>query len=316
MLHSLPSKQVGNTDLYVPVIGLGTAHIAGYFGGDGPSEAMAVESVHKALENGMTLLDTAPLYRTEQYLGKALQGVPRSSFIISTKVGRLLQADGSFSFSYSRDEILKSLEISLKLLKLDTVDILHIHDADNHYDIALKEAFPTLAELRSQGVVKAVGAGMNQWQMLADFAHEADFDCFLLAGRYTLIEQSSLGALELFQEKRISIFAGGVFNSGILATGAKDGAKYQYAPAPPHIMEKVHCLQALCDRHDVPLNAAAVHFVLAHPAIATAVLGADSPEQVIANRKLIDTPIPPAFWADLRQEGLVAEAVPLPGDHA
>jgi D-threo-aldose 1-dehydrogenase len=316
MFQPLPQKQVGKTRLRVPIMGLGTAHIAGFYGTDHPAdkrEAQAVKIVQLALESGMNFLDTAPLYKTEHYLGTALRGVPRDSYVIATKVGRLLKPDGDFSFNYSRDEILKSLEISLKNLKMDYVDILHIHDADDHYEIALNESFPALAELRSQGVIKAVGAGMNQWQMLADFARNADFDCFLLAGRYTLIEQTSLDALKLFHEKRISIFPGGVYNTGILATGAKQGAKYQYREAPPEILEKVRRIQAICDRYDVPLNAAAVQFVNAHPAVTSMVIGADSPEQIINNRKTLDVSIPAAFWSDLRAEGLVDPAAPLPG---
>jgi D-threo-aldose 1-dehydrogenase len=312
MPQPLPTNPVGKTNLRVPVMGLGTAHIAGYFGSEKMSEAQAVEIVHLALEHGMNFLDTAPLYQTEKYLGKALDGVPRETYIIETKVGRLLQPDGSFSYSYKRDAILKSLETSLKLMKIDYVDTLLIHDPDNHYEIALKAAYPTLAELRSQGVVKAIGAGMNQWQMLADFARDADPDCFLLAGRYTLLEQTSLDAMNKFAEKKISIFAGGVYNSGILATGAKKDAKYQYATAPPAILEKVNRIQTVCDRYDVPLNAAAVQFVRAHPAVASIVLGADSPAQILENRKTLDVPIPAAFWSDLKTEGLIEPGAPVP----
>ncbi len=312
MSQPLPANRVGKTNLHVPVMGLGTAHIAGYFGSEKMSEAQAVEIVHLALEHGMNFLDTAPLYQTEKYLGKALEGIPRESYIIETKVGRILQPDGSFSYSYKRDEILKSLEISLNTLKIDYVDTLLIHDPDAHYQIALNEAYPTLAELRSQGVVKAIGAGMNQWEMLADFARDADPDCFLLAGRYTLLEQTSLAALNTFAEKKVSIFAGGVYNTGILATGAKKDAKYQYAPAPPAIIEKVSRIQAVCDRYDVPLNAAAVQFVRAHPAVASIVLGADSPAQILENRNTLDVVIPAAFWSDLQAEGLIEPGAPIP----
>lgn len=312
MSQPLPTNRVGKTDLHVPVMGLGTAHIAGYFGSEKMSEAQAVEIVHLALDHGINFLDTAPLYQTEKYLGIALAGIPRESYILQTKVGRILQPDGSFSFSYKRDEILKSLEISLKTLKIDYVDTLLIHDPDNHYEIALKEAFPTLAELRSQGVIKAIGAGMNQWQMLADFARDAGPDCFLLAGRYTLLEQTSLDAMNTFAREKISIFAGGVYNSGILATGATQDAKYQYAPAPPAIIEKVKRIQAVCDRYNVPLNAAAVQFVRAHPAVASIVLGADSPAQILENLNTLSVPIPAAFWSDLQSEGLIEPGAPVP----
>lgn len=312
MSQSLPLNRVGKTNLYVPVMGLGTAHIAGYSGSGKMLEAQAPKIVHLALEHGMNFLDTAPLYGTEKYLGIALEGIPRENYIIQTKVGRIRQPDGSFSYSYKRDEILKSLEISLKTLKIDYVDTLLIHDPDDHYEIALKEAFPALAELRSQGVVKAIGAGMNQWQMEADFARDADPDCFLLAGRYTLLEQTSLDTLNTFAEKKISIFAGGVYNSGILATGATKDAKYQYDTAPPAIVEKVRRIQAVCDRYNVPLNAAAVQFVRAHPAVASIVLGADSPEQILENRNTLDVLIPAAFWSDLKSEGLIEAGAPVP----
>lgn len=310
LMNPLPTNRVGRTNLYVPVIGLGTAHIAGYYGTP-PSEERAVKIVQLALENGMNFFDTAPLYRTEKYLGKALAGVPRASYVLATKVGRLPNPDGGqMLFDFSRDGVLRSIENSLRDLNLDRVDILHIHDPDHHYAQALNEAFPTLAELRSQGVIKAVGAGMNQYQMLVDFARNADFDCFLLAGRYTLLEQHSLQALNFFREKQISVFAGGVFNSGILATGVIDKALYQYSPAPDHIKDQVMRIQAICTRYNVPLNAAAVQFVKAHPAVASLVLGADSPEQIISNRKTLDANIPAAFWADLRAEGLIAETSP------
>lgn len=312
MSQPIPTNQVGKTSLRVPVMGLGTAHIAGYFGSEQMSEAQAVKIVHLALENGINFLDTAPLYQTEKYLRTALAGIPRGSYTLQTKVGRILQPDGRFSFSYKRDEILKSLEISLKTLKIDYVDTLLIHDPDDHYQIALKEAFPTLAELRSQGVIKAIGAGMNQWQMLADFARDADPDCFLLAGRYTLLEQTSLDAMNTFARKKISIFAGGVYNSGILATGATKDAKYQYAPPPPAIVEKVSRIQAVCDRYNVPLNAAAVQFVRAHPAVASIVLGADSPAQIPENLNTLSVPIPAAFWSDLQSEGLIEPGAPVP----
>jgi D-threo-aldose 1-dehydrogenase len=202
----------------VPRIGLGTAHI----GKGGTHEAIAI--VQKAMELGINFIDTAPLYQTEDYVGMALEGVARDSYVLATKVGQLPGPDNTRINIYSRDAILSHVEASLKRLKMDRIDILHIHDADMHYEAALNEAYPTLAELRSQGVIKAVGAGMNQWEMLLDFAKNADFDCFLLAGRYTLLEQTSLDALNYFRDHQVGIFAGGVYNSGILATGATSNA--------------------------------------------------------------------------------------------
>ncbi len=307
MTDTLPLVQVGQTDLHVPRIGLGTAHI----GKQGDTDT-AVAIVQKALELGINFIDTAPLYKTEPFLGIALNGVPRDSYILATKVGRLPDGKGGFTFNYSRDEVLQSIENSLNALKIDRIDILHIHDADNHFEQALNEAYPTLAELRSQGVIKAVGAGMNQWEMEVEFAKQADFDCFLLAGRYTLLEQTSLDALKFFGEKKMSVFLGGVYNSGILATGATANAQYQYSAAPTQIMEKTRRLEALCTRHNVPLNAAAIQFVWAHPSVTSLVIGADQVDQVAANLATRDVPIPPVFWEDLRASGLVEAAAPLP----
>lgn len=306
MSEKLPLVQVGQTELKVSRIGLGTAHVGK------STDAHGVAIIHKALEQGITLLDTAPLYNTERYLGLALAGVPRDSYVLATKVGRLPDGQGGFTFNYSREDVLRSIDNSLNALKLDRIDILHIHDPDNHYRQALDEAFPTLAELRSQGVIKAIGAGMNQWQMLADFARNADFDCFLLAGRYTLLEQTSLDALKLFHDKKMSVFLGGVYNSGILATGATANATYNYHLAPPEIMDKARRLEAVCSRHNVPLNAAAVQFVNANPAVTSLVIGADQVEQVEENINALYVPIPAAFWDDIRAEGLIEPGAPTP----
>jgi D-threo-aldose 1-dehydrogenase len=306
MSPPIPLRQVGRTPLQVTIIGLGTAHI----GANGEEQAVSI--VQTALENGITFLDTAPLYRTEAYIGKALAGVPRHSYILATKIGRLPDDEGGFRFDFSRDAVLRSLENSLQALNIDYVDILHIHDPDNHYDAALEQALPALIDLRRQGVIKAVGAGMNQWQMLADFARDGAFDCFLMAGRYTLIEQTSLKALETFRQKNISIFAGGVFNSGILATGATANARYQYTQAPQAIRDKVRQIEMICTRHNVPLNAAAIHFAHAHPAITSLVLGAETPTQVTENLIAWQFDIPQAFWDDIRAGGLIEPEAPTP----
>jgi D-threo-aldose 1-dehydrogenase len=242
-----------------------------------------------------------------------LQGVPRSEYVLSTKVGRLVDGKpGPLPFDYSRDGVLRSLDESLKRLKLDYVDLLLIHDPDDHAEEALEEAFPTLDELRSQGVIRGVGSGMNQWQVLTRFAQEADFDCFLLAGRYTLLEQTSLDFLELCRSKGIGILLGGVFNSGILATGAVEGAMFQYAPAPPAILQKTAAIEALCAQYGVALNAAALQFAQAHPAISSLVIGAISPDEIAANLAARQVHIPPALWDDLVGAGLIDAASPLP----
>ncbi len=208
--------------------------------------------------------------------------------------------------------MLRSLESSLKRLKLDQVDLLLIHDPDDHPEEALDEAFPTLLELRQQGVIRAIGSGMNQWQVLTRFAQEADFDCFLLAGRYTLLEQTSLDFLELCRSKGIGIMLGGVFNSGILAMGAVPGATYNYAPAPTEIMQKTAAIAAICARHGVALNAAALQFAQAHPAISSLVIGAIHPDEIAANLAARQIQLPAALWADLQEAGLIQADAPLP----
>jgi D-threo-aldose 1-dehydrogenase len=243
----------------------------------------------------------------------ALEGVPRSEFVVSTKVGRTLdEATRTMGFDYSRDGVLRSLEGSLKRLKLDQVDLLLIHDPDNHPEEALDEAFPTLLELRQQGVIRAIGSGMNQWQVLTRFAQEADFDCFLLAGRYTLLEQTSLEFLDLCHRKGIGILLGGVYNSGILAIGAVPGATYNYAPAPAAIMEKTAAIATICASHGVPLNAAALQFAQAHPAVSTLAIGAVSPQEIEANLAAMQLQIPAALWDDLREAGLIEANAPVP----
>lgn len=313
----LPMNELGNRGITVSRMGFGSAPIGN---SAHVSAEQAIATVHYALEQGITLFDTAPLYgagRAEELLGLALEGVPRSQFVLSTKVGRILdESSRTLTFDYSRDGVLRSLESSLKRLKLDRVDLLLIHDPDNHSEQALAEAYPTLAELRSQGVIGAVGAGMNQWQVLSKFAQASDFDCFLLAGRYTLLEQTSLDFLELCRSRGIGILLGGVFNSGILAMGAVEGATYNYAAAPPPIVEKTEAIAAICARHNVKLNAAALQFAQAHPAISTLVIGAIAPEEIASNLAALQVEIPAALWADLQEAGLVRTDAPLPNFNA
>lgn len=308
-----PLNELGNRGITVSRMGFGSAPISN---AEKVTTEQAVATVHAALEHGITLFDTAPLYgagRAEELLGLALDGVPRSEFVVSTKVGRLLdEKTRKLSFDYSRDGVLRSLEGSLKRLKLDQVDLLLIHDPDNHPEEALEEAYPTLDDLRSQGVIRAVGSGMNQWQVLTRFAKEANFDCFLLAGRYTLLEQTSLEFLELCRSKGIGILLGGVYNSGILAVGAVPGATYNYAPAPAAIMEKTAAIEAVCKSYGVAISAAALQFAQANPGVSSLVIGAVSPDEIKANLTARQSDIPPALWDDLLDAGLIEADAPLP----
>lgn len=316
MTHAIGTAQVGRTALHVAKLGLGAAPLGNVW--NPMPESQAVETVQYALQHGVTFIDTAPYYGeglSETRLGVALRGVPRDSYTLATKVGRVILPGGGTEFDWSRDGVLRSFESSLKRLQLDHVDILHLHDPDDGtYRQAAEEAYPTLAELRAQGVIKAVGAGMNWIDLQLRFAQDGQFDCFLLAGRYTLIEQGVLAGLESFRQRGISVFGAGVYNSGILAGGAKSGAWYQYGAPPPAVIAKVEALEALCARFDVPLKAAAVQFVRAHPAMTSLVIGAESAGHVAGTLEAYTHPIPPEFWSALRESGLVEAASPLPGE--
>ena len=304
----------GKNPLPVTNFGLGTAPIGNLY--QPVPDGDAIATIQAAYQGDIRLFDTAPLYGngvSEMRVGEALTGIERSSYVLSTKIGRLVTATpGPLPFDYSRDGILRSLEGSLTRLNTDHVDILHIHDPDNHQHEALETAFPTLADLRSQGVIKAIGAGMNQWQVLEHFARNADFDVFLLAGRYTLLEQTSLDFLKLCQEKGIGIFLGGVYNSGILASDLQPDAKYNYAAAPEPVLAKARAIKAVCDQQGVALNVAALQFARAHPAVTALVVGAVSPAEVQTNLQSLATPIPATLWTALHDQGLVEEAAPLP----
>jgi D-threo-aldose 1-dehydrogenase len=312
MIDPTTSAAIGRTDLAVTRMGFGSVFI----GRPDVPAAQAAATVRHALDRGITLLDTAPQYGnglSERHFGTALNGIARERYVLATKVGKRIAPDGSLYFDYSRDGALRSIEESLSRLQTDRLDIVHIHDADDYEREALEEIFPALAELRSQGVIRAIGAGMNQWEMLTRFARQADFDCFLLAGRYTLLEQGALDEfLPLCQERQIGVFLGGVFNSGILATGARPGAWYQYQPAAPEILDRVGRIEAICARHGVPLATAALQFPLAHPAVTSLVIGAKSPEEIDANLAAFAHPITAALWEELRAATLIAPGAPVP----
>lgn len=316
--NTIQNAQVGNTELRVTRLGMGTAPIGNLYVPLDDDEA--IETVRRSYENGIRFFDTAPLYgagEAERRLGAALQGVARDEVVIQTKVGRIVRADGSIYFDYTRDGVMKSLEDSLERLGMDRVDILLVHDPDFeneevHYRQALDEAFPALVDLRAQGVIGAVGAGMNQWEMEWEFAKNIDVNCFLLAGRYTLLEQTSLDFLDWCTENDVSIFLGGVYNSGILATGPVSGAKYNYEDAPEEILTKAGRLQAITTRHGVPLHVAALHFAGGHPAIASLVIGSATAAEADDNRAIWDVKAPAAMWQELRDSGLIAAEAPIP----
>ena len=295
-------------------LGLGSAPLGGLFEAVSDDEAHRV--VEAAWQAGIRFFDTAPLYGhglAEQRFGAVLRTKPRDEFVIATKVGRLLRKDAPpepgqaykgappvnpvFDFSY--DGVMRSAEESLVRLGLDRIDVLHIHDPDDHYEEALGGAYRALDRMRSEGTIKAVGAGMNQAEMLARFAREADFDCFLLAGRYTLLDRIGLKELlPLCVEKGIAIIAGGVFNSGILAD-PRPGATYNYQAAPTALLERALELEAVCNRRGVDLKAAAIQFPLRHPAVASVLTGCRSVAEVEENVRMFEAPIPDTLWDEL-----------------
>jgi D-threo-aldose 1-dehydrogenase len=308
-------------------LGLGTAPLAGLFEEVPEQQALAV--IRRAWEVGIRFYDTAPLYGhglAEMRVGKVLRDEPRDEFTLASKVGRLLREDAppepgqSFRgtppvnpvFDFSYDGVMRSVEESRERMGIERIDILHIHDPDDHYDAALKGAYRALDHLRAEGVIGAVGAGMNQAEMLTRFAREANFDCFLLAGRYTLLDQVALKELlPVCLEKGVAIIAGGVYNSGILAD-PKPGAHYNYQTAPLELVERAQRIGAVCARHGVPIKAAAIQFPLGHPAVTCVVVGCRSVAQLDESIAMFELTIPPSMWQELKHDGLLAPETPTP----
>lgn len=314
--------------LDVTSIGLGSAPLGGLFAPVSDADAQA--TIECAWSLGVRFFDTAPLYGfglAERRLGAFLREQRRDSFVISTKVGRLLRAsDGAapedehykgtprerpvFDFSY--DGVMRSVEESLQRLGLDRVDVLLVHDPDDHYDDAVSGAFRALQRLREGGAVKAIGAGMNQSEMLARFAEAVPVDCFLLAGRYTLLDQGALDALfPLCQARSIGILLGGIYNSGILAN-PHTSAKFNYQDADASLVKRALELDALCRKHGTELKAAALQFCMTQPAVTVAVMGARNAAEVADNIAMSELAVPAAFWQELRARKLVDARTPLP----
>ena len=328
-MNPLELRQIGTTGVSVTALGLGGAPLGGLFTPVGAENA--VRTVRHGYELGIRFFDTAPLYgrgKSERFYGQALSDYDRDSYILSSKVGRVLDLNDAATheddiyvelppydvvFDFSRDGVLRSIEESLQRLGLDRLDIALIHDPDDHWEQAITEAYPTLAELRSQGVVSAIGAGMNQWEMPARFAREGDFDCFLLAGRYTLLDHSGLEELlPLCEEKSVSVILGGPYNSGVLASDLGPDTTYFYERTPPEVLETAKRIKAVCDRHDVPLKAAALQFGLAHPAVSATIPGPRAPDEVSENLAMASFDTPPDLWAELKSESLIPAEAPTP----
>lgn len=294
--------------LHLPRVGLGTAPLGGLY--DLIPEEQAVDTVRHALDKGGAFFDTAPLYGaglSEERLGLGLRGVDRDRYRLATKVGRLVDVEGRTShYDFTRDGVLRSVQASLERLGVDRIDVLHVHDPDDHLPLALAEAFPAVEDLRRQGVIRAVGVGTNRWEVALACVQGADLDCLLLAGRYTLLEQAGSGDV-LFpacQEAGVQVILGGVYNSGILASGAVPGARYNYQPASDEVMGRVAAMDRVCQRHGVRLAHAAVRFALGHPAVASVVIGARSPQEIDELVAASEAVVPDDCWADLADLGV------------
>jgi len=326
-------NRIGRTDLFVPRAGLGTAALGNFQ--QAITEADAVAVVDRAIARGVRYLDTAPLYGhglAEGRLGQAVAKVSRDGLVVSTKVGRLLRegaprdvtqyhdgvpfyrevptAGPVWDFTY--DGIRRSVEESLERTGLDRFDVLLMHDPDNHLEEAATTGYAALRDLRAAGAVQAIGAGMNNSAPLAELVRSCNLDVVLLAGRYTLLDQSSLADLiPACVEREVSIVIGGVFNSGVLVNPVP-GASFDYIPAGDAVIAKALAIQEVCRKYDVPLAAASLQFPLAHPRVSTVLVGPRTVDELELDLDLFDAEIPADLWADLRNAGLLENDIPTP----
>jgi D-threo-aldose 1-dehydrogenase len=332
--------RLSNGGVTLTELGFGAAPVANLYRAISDDEAQAVLTA--AWDAGVRYFDTAPLYGlglSETRMNRFLRGRPRADYVISTKIGRLFRAttpdkrDGfgkwfdvpsrNEIYDYTYDGVMRSLEFSLERLGIDHVDILYAHDLDvfTHKSQAVLDAklaefmgggYRALIALRDQGVIRAFGAGVNEWESCQWLTERGDFDIFLLAGRYTLLEQEALTSfLPLAVARGIGIVIGGPYNSGVLATGAKPGAFYNYDLAPDWVLQRVDQIAAICRAHDVAMVDAAFQFPLRHPAVISVIPGGQGVNEVAANLRAATAAIPPALWADLKAEGLIRPDAPV-----
>jgi len=329
------TRGIGRTGLAVSQLGVGTAPFGSLAQADTDASVLAAfTTMHYA---GLRYYDTAPFYGlglAEHRLGACLRRIDRRELTVSSKVGRLMRpvdapgagaSGGAYpfevAFDYSYDGTLRSLEHSLQRLGTNRIDIALIHDVnrrwqgdrvEQRYREAMEGAYRALDDQRRAGTIKAIGVDVNDWEILLRFAADGDFDCFMLAGRYTLLDHTAIDRfMPECERRRIAVLMAAPFNSGILATGASPGATFFYVEAAPEIMERTRRIEAVCARHAVSLAAAALQFPLAHPAVASVVTGMRSAREVAQNLAHVSASIPPAFWDELKHERLIAESVPV-----
>jgi D-threo-aldose 1-dehydrogenase len=331
-------KKFGRIDLDVTAFSFGTAPLGNFLKPISETESQAM--FETAWDAGVRLYDTAPMYGhglSELRTGHYLRWKPRDEYVLASKVGRVLKpakretigfapwADAAaftMHFDYSYDGTMRAFEDSLQRLGLERMDLCFIHDIDRFtrgdeqpevFKRAMDGCWRALEKLRDEHVVRAIGVGVNEWEVCYEALKQRDFDGFLLAGRYTLLEQEALnGFLPLCEERGAAVLVGGGFNSGILATGARPGAKYNYSPAPAAVLEKVARIEKVCAEYRVPLPAAALQFVTAHPAIPSFIAGTRSVEQLKQNLEWFSHLIPAAFWIELKRQGLLRDDAPTP----
>ncbi|MFF4211843.1 aldo/keto reductase [Streptomyces sp. NPDC001796] len=320
---------LGRSGVEVSPLAFGAAGIGNLY--TEVSEEQAYDAVQAAWQSGIRYFDTAPHYGlglSERRLGAALREHPRTSYTVSTKVGRLLEPtdDGGDDLAngfavpathrrvwdFSADGVRRGLEAGLERLGLDRVDVVYLHDPDDHAEQAFREGYPTLEKLRSEGLVGAIGAGMNQAEMLTRFVRETDVDVVLCAGRYTLLDQRALTELlPAAVERGVSVVVGGAFNSGLLAD-PRPGATFNYATAPDELLDRALRLKTLAERHGTTLRAAALAFCSAHPAVASVLVGARSAGEVRDCAEQFAATVPAGFWQELREAGLLPPHAPVP----
>jgi D-threo-aldose 1-dehydrogenase len=330
-------RAIGSTDLWTTAIGFGSAPLGNRF--RTLDEDTCQHLVDDAWDHGVRLFDTAPMYGhglAENRLGTALRSRPRDEYLLATKVGRLLRtsARGNHDpmwtkvppmgvvYDYSYTGTMRSIEDSLQRMLTDRIDIAFIHDCDRYghgenqpavFEEAINGAAPALVELRDEGVIGAVGMGVNEADVCVAAAQRADFDVFLLAGRYTLLEQDPLDELMPHcVDKGISLILGGVFNSGILAAGSTTGAHHNYESPSEEVLTRVRNIEVICARYDIPIAAVALQFVLAHPAVASALVGASNLTQQADNFRAATINVPDDVWTELQQHNLIRPDAPRP----